>query len=126
MVGKGPSLGAGGLICTARRHRRLRVKVSGTAEMPRLSVCRTGIHIYAQLIDDVKGVTLASASTTEKAMREQKLAANIKSAQVIGKTIAERGLERQMKKVVFDRGGFKYHGVVKALADAAREAGLEF
>ena len=99
-----------------RRHRRLRVKVSGTAEVPRLSVCRTGIHIYAQLIDDEKGVTLASASTTEKVMREQKLTANIKSAQVIGK----------MKKVVFDRGGFKYHGVVKALADAAREAGLEF
>ena len=109
-----------------RRHRRLRVKVSGTAEVPRLSVCRTGMHIYAQLIDDEKGITLASASTIEKAMREQKLAANIKSAQVIGKTIAERGLERQMKKVVFDRGGFKYHGVVKALADAAREAGLEF
>jgi large subunit ribosomal protein L18 len=94
--------------------------------MPRLSVCRTGMHIYAQLIDDEKGITLASASTIEKAMREQKLSANIKSAQVIGKTIAERALERQMKKVVFDRGGFKYHGVVKALADAAREAGLEF
>ena len=109
-----------------RRHRRLRVKVSGTAAMPRLSVCRTGMHIYTQLIDDEKGITLASASTTEKAMREQKLSANIKSAQVIGKTIAERALERQMKKVVFDRGGFKYHGVVKALADAAREAGLEF
>ena len=109
-----------------RRHRRLRVKVHGTAEMPRLSVCRTGMHIYAQLIDEETGITLASASPIETAMREQKLSANIKSAQVIGKTIAERGLERQMKKVVFDRGGFKYHGVVKALADAAREAGLEF
>ena len=109
-----------------RRHRRLRVKLSGTAAVPRLSVCRTGKHIYAQVIDDEKGVTLASVSTTEKVMREQKLSANIKSAQVVGKTIAERALERGMKKIVFDRGGFKYHGVVKALADAAREAGLDF
>ncbi|NLG14612.1 MAG: 50S ribosomal protein L18 [Lentisphaerae bacterium] len=109
-----------------RRHRRLRFKVQGTAEVPRLSVCRTGAHIYAQLIDDDKQITLASASTLEKANREQNLAANMKSAQVIGKLIAERGLGLEIKKVVFDRGGFKYHGCVKALADAAREAGLEF
>ena len=109
-----------------RRHRRLRHKVSGTAEIPRLSVCRTGMHIYAQIIDDVAGHTLLSANTLEKEMREQKLAANVKSAQVIGRTIAERALAANVKKVVFDRGGFLYHGCVKALADAAREAGLEF
>ena len=108
------------------RHARLRRKLAGTAERPRLSVCRTGAHIYAQLIDDELGNTLASASTVEKAMREQKLSANIKSAAVIGKTIAERAQAINIKSVVFDRGGFLYHGKIKALAEAAREAGLKF
>lgn len=108
------------------RHARLRRKLSGTAERPRLSVCRTGAHIYVQLIDDEIGNTLASASTVEKEMRAQKLAANVKSAEIIGKTIAERALAMNIKAVVFDRGGFPFHGCIKAVADAAREAGLEF
>lgn len=108
------------------RHARLRRKLSGTAEQPRLSVCRTGAHIYVQLINDDNGCTLASASTVEKEMRAQKMSANVKSAMVIGRTIAERSLALNVKKVVFDRGGFPYHGCVKAVAEAAREAGLEF
>ena len=108
------------------RHKRLRKKVSGTAEKPRLSVCRTGMHIYAQVIDDDLGNTIVSASTMEKEFREQKLHANVKSAAVIGKAIAERAIAKNIKVVVFDRGGFVYHGCVKALADAARAAGLEF
>ena len=109
-----------------RRHRRLRVKLSGTAEAPRLSVCRTGLHLYAQIIDDDKSMTLVSATTTEAASREQKLSANMKSAEVIGKLVAERAIEKGIKKVVFDRGGFPYHGCITALADSARKAGLEF
>ncbi len=108
------------------RHARLRRRLAGTAERPRLSVCRTGAHIYAQVIDDDLGCTLVSASTVEKEMREQKLAANMKSAAIIGKTIAERALEKGIKEVVFDRGGFPFHGCIKAVADAAREAGLVF
>jgi len=109
-----------------RRHNRLRQKVAGTAEIPRLCVCRTGSHIYAQVIDDDSQNTLLTASTVEKAMREQKLSSNVSSAVIIGKTIAERALAANLKKVVFDRGGFAYHGCVKALADAARATGLEF
>jgi large subunit ribosomal protein L18 len=109
-----------------RRHNRLRQKLSGTAEIPRLCVCRTGKHIYVQIIDDVAQHTLLSASTLEKEMREKKLAANQASAAVLGKVIAERALGANLKKIVFDRGGFTYHGCVKALADAARETGLEF
>lgn len=109
-----------------RRHRRLRVTLAGTAEVPRLSVCRTGAHIYAQVINDDLGETLVCAMTTEASSREQKLCANIKSAEVIGKLVAERALEKGIKTVVFDRGGFPYHGCVAALADAARKAGLEF
>lgn len=109
-----------------RRHRHIRNKVSGTPEMPRLCVCRTAAHIYSQVIDDEAGNTIAAAATIEKAFREQKLAANVRSAEVIGQTIAERVLAKGIKKVVFDRGGFPYHGCVKALADAARKAGLEF
>ena len=108
------------------RHKRLRKKVAGTAAVPRLSVCRTGMHIYAQVIDDDLGTTLVSASTTEKVFREQNLHANVKSAAVIGKAVAERAIAKNVKTVVFDRGGFVYHGCVKALAEAAREAGLEF
>ena len=109
-----------------RRHLHIRNKVSGTAEQPRLCVCRTGAHIYCQVIDGEKGITLASAATVEKDFRAQKLAANIKSAEIIGKAIAERAQAKSVKRVVFDRGGFPYHGCVKALADAARAAGLEF
>ena len=108
------------------RHARLRRKLAGTAERPRLSVCRTGAHIYAQIIDDDLGCTLVSASTVEKEMRAQKLAANMKSATIIGKAIADRALAKGLKAVVFDRGGFPFHGCIKAVADAAREAGLEF
>ncbi len=108
------------------RHARIRKTVSGTADKPRLSVCRTGMNIYAQLIDDEKGVTLASAATVEKEFRAQNLHANIKSAEVIGKAIAERGKEKNITEVVFDRGGFPFHGCVKALAEAARAAGLKF
>lgn len=109
-----------------RRHNRLRQKISGTAEIPRLCVCRTGKHIYVQIIDDVAQRTLLSASTMEKEMREKKLAANQASAVELGKVIAGRALEANLKRMVFDRGGFTYHGCIKALADAAREAGLEF
>ena len=108
------------------RHARIRKTISGTAAKPRLSVCRTGLHIYAQLIDDEQGITLAAASTVEKEMRAQNLHANVKGATAIGKAIAERALAKEIKEVVFDRGGFIYHGCIKALADAAREAGLQF
>jgi large subunit ribosomal protein L18 len=109
-----------------RRHRRLRRTLSGTAAIPRLCVCRTGGHIYAQIIDDDAQRTLVSASTLEASAREQKLKANVASAAVIGTCIAERAQAADIKRVVFDRGGFLYHGCVKALADAARAGGLEF
>ena len=104
-----------------RIHVRIREKLSGTAERPRLNVYRSLNHIYAQLIDDQKGETLASASTLKL-----KTGGNVAAAKDIGKAIAEKAKEKGIKKVVFDRGGFLYHGRVKALADAAREAGLEF
>ena len=105
------------------RHKRLRKKVSGTAERPRLAVNFSGRHIRAQVIDDTKGVTLAAASTQEKAA---KAGANVANAQSVGKLVADRAKKKSISKVVFDRGGFQYMGKVKALADAAREAGLEF
>ena len=105
------------------RHKRLRKKVSGTAERPRLAVSFSGRHIRAQVIDDTKGVTLAAASTQEKAA---KAGANVANAQTVGKLVADRAKKKSISKVVFDRGGFQYMGKVKALADAAREAGLEF
>lgn len=109
------------------RHKRIRKKLSGTAERPRLAVFRSEKHIYAQIIDDTKGVTLVAASTVEKAMREKlKKTWNVEAAKEVGKLIAERALAKGIKEVVFDRGGFKYHGRVKALADSAREAGLKF
>ncbi len=104
-------------------HTRIRKKVSGTAERPRLAVFRSLNHIYAQVIDDVSGKTLASASTTEKDLKES-TGGNIEAAQKIGKTIAERALAAGVSTVVFDRGGYLYHGRVKALLDATREAGL--
>lgn len=105
------------------RHKRIRKKVAGTAERPRLAVNFSGRHIRAQVIDDVKGVTLAAASTQEKAA---KAGANVANAQTVGKLVADRAKKKSISKVVFDRGGFQYMGKVKALADAAREAGLEF
>jgi large subunit ribosomal protein L18 len=113
---------------TARRRATVRRKVKLAAGgRPRLSVFRSSKHIYAQLIDDVKGATLASASSIEKAQREGgKTGANIEAAKTVGKLIAERAKEKGIKDVVFDRGGYLYHGRVKALADAAREGGLNF
>ncbi|HHY71867.1 MAG TPA: 50S ribosomal protein L18 [Bacillus bacterium] len=108
-----------------KRHARVRAKVSGTAERPRLNVYRSNQHIYAQLIDDVNKVTLASASTVEKDVNLESTG-NIAAAQKIGELVAKRALEKGVKEVVFDRGGYLYHGRIKALADSAREAGLEF
>ena len=111
----------------ARRHRRIRGRVSGTAERPRLNVFRSSTHIYAQVIDDTRGHTLAAASTVDPGLRPQ-LAANTKleEAKLVGRLVAERALAAGIGQVVFDRGGFKYHGRIRALADAAREAGLKF
>lgn len=110
-----------------RRHARVRKQVSGTAETPRLNVYRSLNHIYVQVIDDVKGVTIASASTMEKAIREQ-LAGKTKTeaAKLVGVTAGERAKEKGIETVVFDRGGYLYHGRVAELAEGAREGGLEF
>ena len=109
------------------RHVRIRKKVTGTAERPRLAVHFSGKNVYAQVIDDVAGRTLAAATTTEKGLKGDKsLRANVATASTIGKMIADRSKGANVTKIVFDRGGFQYHGKVKALADAAREAGLEF
>ncbi len=110
-----------------KRHKSIRVKLSGTAEFPRLAVYRSTKHIYAQLIDDVNHVTLASASSNDKDLKE-KLAhgGNIEAAKVVGEAIAQKAKKAGVECVVFDRGGFLYHGRIAALADAAREAGLMF
>lgn len=110
-----------------KRHQTIRIKLSGTAEAPRLAVYRSTKHIYAQLIDDVQGVTIVSASSVDKDLKE-KLGhgGNIESAKAVGEAIAKKALKKGVKDVVFDRGGFLYHGRIKALADAAREAGLNF
>ncbi len=108
------------------RHWRVRNKVSGTSARPRMSVCFTDAHIYVQFIDDIAGKTLAAASTRSKVLTGQKLSANVKSAQTVGNAAAKVALDKGIKAVVFDRGGTRYHGKVKALADAAREAGLQF
>jgi large subunit ribosomal protein L18 len=107
-----------------RIHQRIRRKVHGTTERPRLAVFRSLKHIYAQVIDDAQGRTLAAASSTEKSAAAG--GGNLAGAREIGKVIAARAKEKGISKVVFDRGGYLYHGRVKALADAAREAGLEF
>jgi len=107
-------------------HTRIRKKIVGTSERPRLSVYRSVSHVYAQVIDDTKGATLVSAGSIEKGKGAGKTGGNVASAKEIGKLIAERAKEKGIKKVVFDRGGYLYHGRIKALADAAREAGLEF
>ena len=110
-----------------RLHERIRNKVTGTAARPRLSVSFSGMHIYAQLIDDNESKTLVAVATTEKDLRGQpSTRANVKTAIVVGKLLAERAVKKKVSEVVFDRGGFKYHGKVKALADAAREGGLKF
>ncbi len=108
-----------------KRHARVRTKLSGTAARPRLNVFRSNKHIYAQLIDDVNGVTLASASTLDKDVNVES-ASNSDAAVKVGELVAKRAVEKGVKTVVFDRGGYLYHGRIKALADAARENGLEF
>jgi large subunit ribosomal protein L18 len=113
-------------IARKRRHQRVRRKVSGTAERPRLNVFRSLRHIYAQIINDEVGHTLVSASTSEDAVKKQIEGLNkTAQAQVVGKVLAERALAKGVTQVVFDRGGYKYHGRVKALAEGTREGGLE-
>ncbi len=107
-------------------HTRIRKKLQGTAERPRLNVYRSLNHIYVQVIDDLNGKTVVSASTAEGKKESRVKGGNVASAKAVGKTIAERAKEKGVTKVVFDRGGYIYHGRVKALADAAREAGLKF
>ncbi len=110
-----------------KKHMRIRNRFSGTAERPRLAVFRSNNHMYAQIIDDTVGNTLASASTLEKSVRsELEKTNNVDAAAYLGTLIAKRALEKGIKTVVFDRGGYIYQGKVAALADAAREAGLEF
>jgi large subunit ribosomal protein L18 len=107
-----------------RIHKRIRRKLRGTTERPRLAVFRSVAHIYAQVIDDAEGKTLASASTVDKDAKTN--GGNVAAAKKIGKLVAQRAKEKGISKVVFDRGGYHYHGRIKALADAAREAGLGF
>ena len=111
----------------AKKHMRIRNRFSGTAERPRLAVFRSNNHMYAQIIDDTVGKTLCSASTLDEAVKsEVEKTNNVEAAACVGKAIAKKALDNGIKTVVFDRGGFIYQGKVKALAEAAREAGLEF
>jgi large subunit ribosomal protein L18 len=112
-------------VVRKRRHNRVRRNLTGTMVRPRLNVYRSNKHIYAQLIDDTTGVTVASASTKDKEVNLESTA-NADAAKVVGELIAKRAQDKGFKSIVFDRGGYLYHGRVKALADAAREAGLEF
>ncbi len=115
------------LLARKKRHRRVRQKVSGTAERPRLNVYRSLKHIYAQLIDDQAGITLVSASSLEPGLRNQlSPSGNAAAAKVVGERLAERAKEKGIEQVLFDRGGYLYHGRVKALAEGAREKGLKF
>jgi large subunit ribosomal protein L18 len=107
-----------------RIHRRIRRKLAGTAERPRLAVFRSEAHIYAQIIDDGQGRTLVSASSVDKGAKTK--GSNVAAAKTIGQLVAERAKEKGISRVVFDRGGYQYHGRIKALAEAARAAGLEF
>jgi len=115
-------------LARLRRKRRIRKKIFGTSVKPRLSVFRSLKHMYAQVIDDTQGITLVAASTLDPELRDKlkEVKGKIAAAQLVGELVARRALERGIKKVVFDRNGFLYHGRVKAVADAAREAGLEF
>ncbi len=108
------------------RHKRIRKKVSGTPERPRLSVHFSGRHVYAQIIDDEAGLTVASAQTTESVFEPKSVRANAVTAEKVGQLVAKRAKGKNIEKVVFDRGGFLYHGKMKALADAARQGGLQF
>jgi len=122
MINK-PSRAAGRI----KRHYRLRNKISGTAQKPRLAVFRSNKHIYAQIIDDTVGNTLVAASTMEAAVRDKvEKTSDVEAAKVVGEAIARKALDKGINTVVFDRGGFVYHGKIQALADAAREAGLQF
>lgn len=107
-----------------RRHKRVRTKISGTSECPRLSVFRSNTNLYAQIIDDTKGTTLVQASTLDKEVKTKH--SNKEAAKEVGALIAKRALEKKIENVVYDRGGYVYHGVVKELAESAREAGLKF
>ena len=107
-----------------RRHKRVRTKISGTSECPRLCVFRSNTNVYAQIIDDTKGVTLVQASTLDKEVKTKH--SNKEAAKEVGTLVAKRAIEKNIKTVDYDRGGYVYHGVVKELAEAAREAGLEF
>ncbi|MGI6588226.1 MAG: 50S ribosomal protein L18 [Peptococcia bacterium] len=110
-----------------KKHRRLRQNIQGTAECPRLAVYRSLKHMYAQLIDDTKGVTLVAASTLEEPLKaELVIGGNVDAAYKVGQLLAQKALQKGIKKVIFDRGGNIYHGRVKAIAEGAREAGLEF
>ena len=114
-------------VVRAKKHMRIRNRVNGTSECPRLAVFRSNNHMYAQIIDDTVGNTLVSASTAQKEVKAELEKTNdVAAAAYVGKIVAERALEKGITTVVFDRGGFIYHGKVQALADAAREAGLNF
>ncbi len=114
------------ILARKRRHRRVRKTVFGTAERPRLSVFRSNSHLYAQVINDLVGRTIASASTLDKELGEKIKSTTIEAAKKVGELVAKRTLAYGIKTVVFDRGGYLYHGKVKSLAEAAREAGLIF
>ncbi len=110
-----------------RRHRRVRAKIAGTSERPRLNIYRSLSHIYAQVVDDEAGLTLASASTLDKSLADELSGKKkVQQAAIVGKVVAERSAAAGVSEVVFDRGGYRYHGRVKALADGAREGGLRF
>lgn len=110
-----------------KKHKKLRNKISGTSARPRLAVYRSNTHIYAQIIDDLKGITIVAASTVEKAIKDSLEKTNdVAAAVAVGTAVAQKALDKGIDTVVFDRGGYIYHGKVKALADAAREAGLKF
>jgi large subunit ribosomal protein L18 len=109
-----------------QRHVRVRKRVFGSAERPRLNVYRSNLHIYAQLVDDARGHTLAAASSLDASLKDAKNGGNVEGAQAVGRLVAERAKAAGIDRVVFDRGGYLYHGRIKALAEAAREGGLEF
>jgi len=114
-------------VLRLQRHARARKTMTGTADRPRLSVFRSLRHIYAQIIDDTKGMTLAAASTQDAELRGQvKGKKKTEAGELVGRLVAQRAIQKGIKRVVFDRGGYKYHGRIKSLADAARKAGLEF
>ncbi|MGI6486247.1 MAG: 50S ribosomal protein L18 [Tepidanaerobacteraceae bacterium] len=113
-------------IARKKRHLRVRKKIFGTNERPRLCIFKSLKHIYAQIIDDEEGTTIVSASTLDPALRDEVSGCNTESAKKVGELVAKKALEKGIKDVAFDRGGYRYHGCVKAFADAARETGLDF